>query len=313
MKLTIAIPTYNRKKIIIESLEKMIESKVLRDVGLDFIISDNGSDDGTYDALLDFKNRHGCDNLQIIGSDKNYGFTANLKKVLFESSSKYTVVISDEDPINRENTDKLRLKLAGMDCGFVSTLFHLDGRVYRGMEIPEDSIIDGTKIREMSNYISGIVFNTKLGQLEWNRIEPFLKDTRNQYPQVCLAAVLSAMYGGHYLPIEVSYKLNQAGPEQIYPDYDYTLPKSRFYEFIFFCEFFKEQMNCAKLEREVVFYKNAIEWISSVAFPYYFNYLLREFPETMEKFVKSSAEYILGSIQRKEISLSPEDIEKIFK
>ena len=146
MKLTIAIPTYNRKKIIIESLEKMIESKVLRDVGLDFIISDNGSDDGTYDALLDFKNRHECFNLKIFSSDKNYGFTANLKKVLFESSSKYTVIISDEDPIDRENTAKLRLELAGMDCGFVSTLFHLDGRVYRGIKTPEASIIDGNKI-----------------------------------------------------------------------------------------------------------------------------------------------------------------------
>ena len=313
MKLTIAIPTYNRKKIIIESLEKMIESKVLRDVGLDFIISDNGSDDGTYDALLDFKNLHECFNLKIFSSDKNYGFTANLKKVLFESSSKYTVIISDEDPIDRENTAKLRLELAGMDCGFVSTLFHLDGRVYRGIKTPEASIIDGNKIREMSNYLSGIVFNTKLGQLEWNRIEPYLEDQRNQYPQVCLAAVLSAMYGGHYLPIEVSYKLNQAGPEQIYFDIDYNSPKSRFNEFVFFCEFFKEQMKLAKSPDELAFYKNAIEWISGGAFPYYFNYLSREFPETMEKFVKNSAEYILGSIQRKEITLKSVDIEKIFK
>ena len=313
MKLTIAIPTYNRKKIIVESLEKMHDSKVLNDIGLDFIVSDNGSDDGTYDALLDFKNRRECHNLQIIGSDKNYGFTANLKKVLFESSSKYTVIISDEDPINRENTAKLWLELARKDCGFVSTLFHLDGRVYRGMKTPEDSIIDGNTIREMSNYLSGIVFNTKLGQLEWNRIEPFLEDPRNQYPQVCLAAALSARYGGHYLPIEVSYKLNQAGPEQIYFDIDYNSPKSRFNEFVFFCEFFKEQMKLAKSPEELVFYKNAIEWISGGAFPYYFNYLSREFPETMEKFVKSSAEYILGSIQKKEITLNPSDIEKIFK
>ena len=313
MKLTIAIPTYNRKEIIIETLEKMHESKVLHDVGLDFVISDNGSADGTYDALLDFKNRRGCHNLQIMGSDKNYGYTANLKKVLFESSSKYTVIISDEDPINKENTIKLWLELQVMDCGFVSTLFHLDGRIYRGLKNPENSVIVGNTIREMSNYLSGIVFNTKLGQLEWNRIQLYLEDPRNQYPQVCLAAVLSARYGGHYLPIEVSYKLNQAGPEQIYFAIDYTSPKSRFNEFIFFCEFFKEQMELAKSPEEMVFYKNAIEWISGGAFPYYFNYLSSEFPETMEKFVKNSAEYILGSIQKKEITLQPGVIEKIFK
>ena len=80
----------------------------------------------------------------------------------------------------------------------------------------------------------------------------------------------------------------------------------------FFCEFFKEQMKFAKSPEESVFYKNAIEWISGGAFPYYFNYLSSEFPEAMEKFVKSSAEYILGSIQKKEITLSPEDINKIF-
>jgi len=312
MKLTIAIPTYNRKEIIIESLEKMHESEVLHDVALDFIISDNGSDDGTYDALLDFKSRRECHNLKIIGTDKNYGYTANLKKILFESSSKYTVIISDEDPIYRENTAKLWLELSKMDCGFVSTLFHLDGRVYRGTNIPENSIIDGNTIREMSNYLSGIVFNTKLGKLEWNRIGLYLEDPRNQYPQVCLAAVLSARYGGHYLPIEVSYKLNQAEPAQIYFDIDYNSPKSRFNEFIFFCEFFKEQMKFAESSVESIFYTNAIEWISGGAFPYYFNYLSREFPEAVEKFVKSSAEYILGSIQKKEITLSQEDIKKIF-
>jgi len=185
--------------------------------------------------------------------------------------------------------------------------------VDRVTNILENSIIDGNTIREMSNYLSGIVFNTKLGQLEWNRIELHLEDPRNQYPQVCLAAVLSARYGGHYLPIEVSYKLNQAGPEQIYFDIDYNSPKSRFYEFIFFCEFFKEQMKFAESFVESVFYKNAIEWISGGAFPYYFNYLSSEFPETMEKFIKNSAEYILGSIQKKEITLSPEDVKKIFQ
>ena len=313
MKLTIAIPTYNRKDIIIESLEIMYASDVLSDKSLEFIISDNGSSDETYAALLDFRNKRVCDNIKIIQSDKNYGFTANLKKVLFESKSKYTVIVSDEDPISRENIDKLRQELEEMDCGFVSTLFHLDGRVYRGMKIPEKSIIDGNTIREMSNYLSGIVFNTKLAQIEWNRIQPHLEDPRNQYPQVCLAAVLSAKYGGHYLPIEVSYKLNQAGPEQIYFDIDYNSPKSRFDEFIFFCEFFKEQMKYTKSPDELIFYKKSIEWISGGAFPYYFNYLSCEFPEAMEKFVKSSAEYILASIQKKEITLNPADIEKIFK
>lgn len=313
MKLTIAIPTYNRKDIIIESLEIMYASDVLSDKSLEFIISDNGSSDETYAALLDFRNKRVCDNIKIIQSDKNYGFTANLKKVLFESKSKYTVIVSDEDPISRENIDKLRQELEEMDCGFVSTLFHLDGRVYRGMKIPEKSIIDGNTIREMSNYLSGIVFNTKLAQIEWNRIQPHLEDPRNQYPQVCLAAVLSAKYGGHYLPIEVSYKLNQAEPEQIYFDIDYNSPKSRFEEFIFFCEFFKDQMKCTKSPDELIFYKNSIEWISGGAFPYYFNYLSCEFPEAMEKFVKSSAEYILASIQKKEITLNPADIEKIFK
>ncbi|EAH7030911.1 glycosyltransferase [Campylobacter lari] len=89
----ILIPTYNRKEYIVQVIH---EIKFVNE-NIHIRVSDNGSNDGTYDALKELTYKY--PRLYISKNEKNMGFGFNLHKLLQECDKEFFCVTSDEDPV----------------------------------------------------------------------------------------------------------------------------------------------------------------------------------------------------------------------
>lgn len=89
--LTIAIPTFNRYKILKENLELIF--KDLND-DIQVIVSDNHSTDYTEIVCQEFKKHK---NFQYFRNEKNIGYDANVLNAFNKSNSKYVWFLSDDD------------------------------------------------------------------------------------------------------------------------------------------------------------------------------------------------------------------------
>lgn len=91
--LSIAIITYNRSKLLKETLE-VIESEVIGiDEKIEIVISDNASTDDTKDVVESFKNLK----ISYYKNDVNCGASENVIKVCERVKGKYVLLHSDDD------------------------------------------------------------------------------------------------------------------------------------------------------------------------------------------------------------------------
>ena len=89
-KLSIAIPTYERKDILFHTLEN-IKKQLLP--GIEVVVSDNGSKDGTIEMLKQFNMP--C--LKVTGFEENQGIDANILNVIQAAQGEYVFLFSDDD------------------------------------------------------------------------------------------------------------------------------------------------------------------------------------------------------------------------
>ena len=92
-QLSICIPTYNRKECLSQCLESIIKQSVFNDI--EIIISDNASTDGTFDIIKEY-----CDkfsNISYFRNSENIWFDRNVLQVIWKATSKYCLLIWDDD------------------------------------------------------------------------------------------------------------------------------------------------------------------------------------------------------------------------
>lgn len=96
--LSICIPTYNREKLLLECLTKIIsqlEKKCLLN-SVEIVISDNNSSDNTENLVKSFWND--C-NIKYFKNNNNIWLNANVIKVTEHANWKYLWLLSDDDCI----------------------------------------------------------------------------------------------------------------------------------------------------------------------------------------------------------------------
>ncbi len=96
-KITVAIPTYNREKYLIESLTSILNQT---EKNIDILVFDNGSDYDIYGAIkkIDPENK-----IKIIRSEKNLGGTANFQRIKdYNFDSEYLIVFHDDDVMHKD-------------------------------------------------------------------------------------------------------------------------------------------------------------------------------------------------------------------
>ena len=91
--ITIGIPTYNRREIIVKHINYLL--KLNLPTFVDVLIIDNNSLDGSYDAVRSLVAEN--DNFKLLKNKENVGVAKSFIKLFHESNSEYLIFTSDED------------------------------------------------------------------------------------------------------------------------------------------------------------------------------------------------------------------------
>lgn len=186
--LTVIIPTYNRKNDV--CMNALYLDKCIRKYNLDekvkVIISDNHSEDGTFQGLLEIKPQLKS-NFEFRIQDSNLGGTFNSRSVLKTVTTPFSMLLGDDDILDEEYLSIVIDYIEkNKDIAAIFPNFHSNISNNCRDDIAEDRIYDkGTKNLEMmfkAHQMSGLVFKTDsvLDTL-------FAKHGENRYYQVfCL-------------------------------------------------------------------------------------------------------------------------------
>lgn len=103
MTLSICIPTYNRKDMLLELLDSIAE-QLSDSLGclVEIAISDNASEDGTSDAVTDYIKKHPALRIIYSRNETNIGPDLNYIKAVEISSGDYSWIVGSDDKIGDE-------------------------------------------------------------------------------------------------------------------------------------------------------------------------------------------------------------------
>jgi hypothetical protein len=110
--ITLAIPNYNRCKLVIESFIDVLNCEIISEI----LIYDDFSDKEIYDCLVDELNKIKNKKIKIFRQDKNVGAFLN-KKNCIESSSNEIIILLDSD--NKLNEEYIKLIPQNIDINSI--------------------------------------------------------------------------------------------------------------------------------------------------------------------------------------------------
>lgn len=98
--LSIAIPTYNRKEILIKGIDALLkEIDKIKNLTIEIIVADNCSTDGTRKSLLDLQEKIGQKQIKLIFNEENLGAEGNIYNLPKHCLGDYIWILGDDDII----------------------------------------------------------------------------------------------------------------------------------------------------------------------------------------------------------------------
>ena len=94
MRLSICIPTYNRSKRLISTLDSISKNKSIRNIEYEVCISDNNSKDGTRDVVKRYSEKL---NIHYKKNDHNIGMAKNIISVVDMANGQFIWMLGDDD------------------------------------------------------------------------------------------------------------------------------------------------------------------------------------------------------------------------
>lgn len=110
--LSICIPTYNRRDLVCENVQKMLQ---YQGDDIEIIVNDNGSADGTVEALSRIEDGR----LRIYQSETNKGASWNYLKVRTYATGQYVTLVNDRDWIEHQDIEEFVLTYKQSGCDFI--------------------------------------------------------------------------------------------------------------------------------------------------------------------------------------------------
>ena len=101
MKVSVCIPTYNSAAYLAECIQSVLAQ---RDVDFEIVISDNASDDSTWDIINSFSDPR----IRASRCAKNEGMAANFNRVLQQAHGEYVKVLCSNDVLDPNAKSKGR-------------------------------------------------------------------------------------------------------------------------------------------------------------------------------------------------------------
>ena len=138
MKLSICIPTFNRRDKIPNCLNSIYLASKNSNLDFDVCISDNGSDYDVGDVIKEFTNKL---KIKINKNKLNIGYMPNLLKSISLSESEFVWAIGDDDILMPDSLIRLEQLFrinSDVDFFFVNS-FHLDYKYIDKFQVPFDT------------------------------------------------------------------------------------------------------------------------------------------------------------------------------
>jgi len=135
MKLSICIPTFNRRNKLINCLNSIYLASLNSKLDFEVCISDNGSSYDIYDLIKQFEDKL---KLKINKNKSNIGYMPNLLKVISISQGDFVWAMGDDDllmPQALKRVDELFESNPDVDFFFVNS-FHLDYKYIDRFQVP---------------------------------------------------------------------------------------------------------------------------------------------------------------------------------
>ncbi len=188
--LTIGIPTYNRKKTILNCLDNLYKNKI--HLKANVLIIDNSSEDQTYDTI----NKKYSHVFNIFKNKSNIGFSGSTIKLFEICSTEYLLWLPDEDIIVDKNLDRLIEILTKNSYFFLCPQYYLNNnklKLYRGnneMKLTSSITYD---LWILSSHLPGLIFNVSKTKKIINKFTTLIKNYPNvtkYYPQLFILSDL---------------------------------------------------------------------------------------------------------------------------
>lgn len=191
-RLTIGIPSYNRKGALLDVLTRLAEACTpLHREWFDVLVIDDDSPDGAFDAARALPFAGDAAWLRVHRNAERAGFCGNFFNLIRACRSDYLLISTDDDWIQADEVLRLARDLAAAPTppAWVTPVFRApDGSVYRGRESTEPIAIH--EYRNCCNHLPGITLNRAWAQRLLPLIEPVANTRDNVYPQACLSLAL---------------------------------------------------------------------------------------------------------------------------
>jgi len=145
VKLSIAIPTYNRSEYLDECLNSIYDQKNIDFNNIEILISDNDSSDKTKSIVEKWKKKFPI--FTYTKNTTNIGPTLNIRKVLDMSRGDYVWLFSDDDIlINSQIIDKIIPFITKMEYAFIWVGAETIGksikkRKYKNIEVDHEQLL----------------------------------------------------------------------------------------------------------------------------------------------------------------------------
>jgi glycosyltransferase involved in cell wall biosynthesis len=203
--LTIGIPTFNRRETVARRVREFIESDSLE--GVELLVVDNASTDGTYEALVgEFPQA----DVRILRNQTNLGFAGNFLRIIEETRTDYLTMLSDEDRLNFGSLAELLAFCADRSPRMVSPRAQVgSNECYRGRNTTR--LIEPSEFEVAAFYVSGLTFHVPAAREYGSIVAPLLgpNSAANIYPQVMVSSLAVAAGESYFLDALISTQLEQ--------------------------------------------------------------------------------------------------------
>jgi glycosyltransferase involved in cell wall biosynthesis len=186
MKLTIAIPTYNRPDTVLETILKLLSFPNSSKVNI--LVIDNGSDINIAEYFKDKLPE--LSNLSIKRFDTNEGFHESFYRLFDECKTEYLMSLSDEDCFDLTYLNEV-LEILISDCP--NLLIVGTKNKTRFLIKSNRTRIPLYRLKDETSYVSGLIYKTKpvVENLNFFRILSNSEEFAFLYPTVLVAFVLA--------------------------------------------------------------------------------------------------------------------------
>lgn len=139
MKISVLIPVYNQEELIIKALDSIPN----RD-NIEIIVCDDGSEDGTFEAVSQYMTYHKEKNIVLLYNEANKGVAYTVNRLYDVANGEYIILLGSDDYFITEELEKAIEELDGTDLVYFNLQIN-DGTIFRLNEETKMNYCGSTK------------------------------------------------------------------------------------------------------------------------------------------------------------------------